>query len=143
MTAGELVEAVDRWVVSLSGCTVIQCRIDHAFTLVISGARGAFELRIEEPFVLRRMVDGGQPLSVRLDGDRTDLAPALALLHADVEDAVAFKDGRLELGFTDGGILRVPSSDQFEAWSLVGPGDLRLVALVGGEVAVWSPESSS
>ncbi|MCP9488807.1 MAG: YtzH-like family protein [Solirubrobacteraceae bacterium MAG38_C4-C5] len=142
VTAGELVDAKDRWLVPLDGCVVVQCRIDHAFTLVIGSGPGSFEVRIEQPFEVLGWVDGGQPVSLSLEDEDgpSALAPALSVLHAALEAALAFKDGRLELWFADGRWLRVPAVEQFEAWTLVGPDGLRLVSLPGGEVAVWSPQ---
>jgi Family of unknown function (DUF6188) len=41
--------------------------------------------------------------------------------------------------FVGGNELRVPSSDDYEAWTLVGPDGLRLVSMPGGELAIWKP----
>lgn len=141
MSAVELVEHEDRWVVPLAGGAVAQCRVDYAFTLIVDGACGSFELRIEQPFELRGV--DGRPALLSWEGDPTVLAPALAVLHAEVDVALAFKDGRLELRFGDGGSLRVPASEEFEAWTLVGPLGLRLVSMPGGELAVWSSDGSA
>lgn len=141
VSAVEFVDAEDRWVVRLGGGVVAQCRVDHAFTLVIDGERGSFEVRIEQPFKLSR-VDGGLT-ALSWEGDPTALAPALAVLHAEVDAALAFKDGRLELKFRDGDWLRVSASEEFEAWTLVGPDGLRLVSVPGAELAVWSPHGSA
>lgn len=143
MTVGELVDAKDRWLVPLDGCAVVQCRIDHAFTLVIDSGRDSFEVRIEQPFEVLGQVDGGQPVSLSLEDGPAALAPGLSVLHAALEGASALKDGRLELRFADGRWLHVPASEAFEAWSLVGPDGLRLISLPGGELAVWSPGSSA
>lgn len=137
VSAVELVAAEDRWVVPLDGGVVTQCRVDYAFTLVIDGARGSFELRIEQPFELRRV--DGVPMSLSWERDPMALAPALSVLHVEVDAALAFKDGRLELRFGDGGWLRVSASEEFEAWTLVGPDGLRLASMPGAELAIWSP----
>jgi hypothetical protein len=119
------VEAEDRWVVPLDGGTVAQCRVGYALTLVIDGARGSFEVRIEQPFELGG-VDGG-PTSLSWEGDPAALGPALAVAHAEVDAASAFKDRRLALCFGDGGWLRAAAGEEFDAWTRVGPGGLRLV----------------
>lgn len=142
MSVVEFVEAEDRWVVPLAGATVTQCRVDYAFTLVVGGAQGSFEVRIEHPFELLPYPDGG-PVSLSLEHDPTALGPALAMLHAELDEALAFKDGRLELRLSDGGSVRVSASEEFEAWTLVGPDGLRLVSMPGGELAVWSPDGSA
>lgn len=142
VSAVELVEEADRWVVPLDGCEVVQCRVDYAFTLIIDGGRGSFEVRIEQPFEVLGRVDG-RSASVSGEGDPAAFAPALVVLHAGLDAALAFKDGRLELRFDDARRLRVPVGEQFEAWTLVGPEGLRLVSLPGGELAVWSPNGSA
>lgn len=136
VSAVELVESDDRWDVPLEG-TLEQVRADYAFTLVVDGERGAFEIAIEQPFELERPGDASTEL--RWPDDPSALAPALALLHGGVEAAVAFKDGRLELRFAGGARLRVAAGEDFEPWTLVGPDGLRLVSVPGGELAVWSP----
>jgi hypothetical protein len=141
VSAVELVEAEDRWVVPVGG-TVAQCRVDYAFTLVVDGSQGSFEVRIEQPFELLGGVDDG-PMSLSWEGDPTALGPALAVLHAELDEALAFKDGRLELRLGYGGRLRVPASDEFEAWTFAGPDGLRLVSMPGGELGVWSPDDSA
>lgn len=85
----------------LAGGAVVQCRVDYAFTLLVDGACGLFELRIEQPFELRGFEAHPTPLT--LEGDPRALSTALGVLHADVEDAVAFKDGVLEVRFATGG----------------------------------------
>jgi hypothetical protein len=136
VSAAELVESEDRWEVPLDG-TLEQVRADHALTLVVDGERGAFEIAIEQPFALERAGDG--TTEVGWPDDMAAVAPVLALLHGGVEAAVAFKDGRLELRLAGGACLRVAAGEDFEPWTLVGPGGLRLVSVPGGELAVWSP----
>ena len=137
---GGLVESADRWLVPMVG-TVTQCRLDYAFSLVIADdSAGSFEVRIEQPFVV-----AGSDGEVRLDpeGDPQQMAPALRVLRRTVEQAIAFKDGGLELTFDDGAVLRVAAGEDYEAWNIVGPGGLRLVSMPGGELAIWSPETNS
>ncbi len=134
----ELIDANDRWMLGMSGCTVMQCRVDYAFTLMLEGLDGVFEIRIEQPFELLQPA-ADHPLSIEVASDPTAAAPALGYLHAEVKEGTAFKNGLLELTFVDGKVLRVPASEEFEAWTLVGPNGLRLVSSPGGDVAVWMP----
>lgn len=137
---GKLVESADRWLVPMVG-TVTQCRLDYAFTLVIADdPEGSFEVRIEQPFVVT-----GSDGEVTLDaeGDPQQMAPALRVLRRTVEQAIAFKDGGLELTFDDGTVLRVAADEDYEAWNIAGPGGLRVVSMPGGELAIWSPEINS
>ena len=115
-----------------------RCCIDYGVTFTVDDAGDAFEIRIEQPFELHR---DGEDVLIEPGGDPVKLAPALALLNAEVEKAVAFLDGRLLLRFLDGGEVLVSACHEFEPWTLVGPGGLRLVSMPGGEVAVWRPEA--
>ncbi|MEY2430378.1 MAG: hypothetical protein QOC92_103 [Acidimicrobiaceae bacterium] len=138
---GELVEATDCWLVPMVGRTVTQCRLDYAFSLVVAGdVDDSYYVTIEQPFTLR-MPGGGGEMVFEPEGDPVRMAPALRVLRQDVERVVAFKDGRLELTFADGSILRVPVGEDYEPWNIVGPAGFRIVSLPGGELAIWSPES--
>jgi Family of unknown function (DUF6188) len=141
MSVTELVEAQDHWVLPLDGCAVVQCRVDFAFTIVAEGPEGAFELRVEQPFEWFGGTDGQAPLSIDVAGDPTAAAPALACLNRGIRAGAAFKDGRLELRFEDGLELRVPAGQDYEPWTLTGPGGLRVVSAPGGELTIWSPDS--
>jgi hypothetical protein len=137
-----LAEASDHWVLPIRGREVTQCCIDYAFTLVFWDANGSFSLRIEQPFWFR--VGGESDGAVFVpEGPSAELGPVLTVVHWLVERAVAHKDGRLEIDFAEGGALRVPVSNKFEAWNVVGPAGLRVVSLPGGELAVWKPEDSA
>ena len=127
----------DRWLVPLGGLAVTQCRVDHAFTLVVTDEpKQVFEVRIEQPFFIESR---GVESAIDLEAESACLGPALSVLHQVVERASAFKDGRLGLAFANGTLLRVPFSVEFEAWEIVGPDGLRIVSLPGGELALWRP----
>ncbi len=137
MTADDLVEHDDRWLLPLVGLRLSQCCVDFAVTFRFSDANGTFEVRVGEPFVLYL---AGHEQVLKPEEDRAQVGPVLSLLHQTVSEAVAFKDGRLELAFSDGAAVRVPVGQDFEAWELVGPDGLRVVSLPGGELAVWQAE---
>ncbi len=135
---GAFVEAGDHWQLPMAHRMVTQCRLDYAFTLVVADdPAGSFEIRIERPFAVHH---GGHEIVLDPEGESEAMAPALAFLRREVERAIAFKDGRLQLCFVGGGALRVPADEEYEAWSIVGPAGLRVVSMPGGELAVWSPE---
>lgn len=139
MMAGRLIEAADRWLVPIAG-TVTQCRMDFAFSLVVADDRAeSFEVRIEQPFVVAR--DDTETL-LNPEADPVEMAEALRMLRSEVRQVIAFKDGRLELTFDDGAVLRVSVNEDYEAWSIVGPRGMRIVSMPGGELAVWSPETT-
>lgn len=139
MTGVDLVERDDRWLLPLDGRCISQCCVDFAVTFRFSDANDTFEVRVGEPFVLSR--DGHERV-LNPEEDPTSVGSVLSLLHQTVSGAVAFKDGRLELSFSDGASLNVPVGQDFEAWELVGPGGLRVVSLPGGDLAVWRAEPS-
>jgi hypothetical protein len=136
----ELIAEPGRWLVPLTGCSVTQCCVDYGFTLIISDGKNSFDVRIEQAFELAL---DGEALGLDPEGDPRMLAPALAVLHAPVAEAVAFDDGRLVVKFTAGGELRVPGGNDYEPWTLVGPAGLRLVSMPGGELAIWKPGEPS
>lgn len=136
MTA-DLVELGDRWLLPMTGRQVTQCCVDYAVTFRFSEAGGSFDVRIGEPFVLRK---AGDEHHLRPEDDPAGMGPALSLLHQTVTEAVAFKDGRLELRFSDGSAVKVPVGQDYEPWELVGPGGVRVVSLPGGDLAVWRAE---
>lgn len=134
MIVVDVVELGDRWLLPLMGRRMTQCCVDHAITLRFSEADGSFDVRIGEPFTIHQ---AGEERVLQPEQDPTGLGPALSLLNQTVSEAVAFKDGRLELGFSNGAILKVPVGQDYEPWELVGPHGLRVVSLPGGELAVW------
>lgn len=131
-----MVEAEDRWLIPMAGRDVERLCIDFAVSLSFDGG---FELRIEQSFVIVHP-DGSEVL-VSLEGGADHLAPALHLARHEVAAAEALKDGRLEVSFSDGTILRIPADEVYEAWELAGPDGLRAVSLPGGDLAIWQPSS--
>jgi hypothetical protein len=140
MSSFEFAETPDRWGLALESHAVVQCRVDYAFTLVIDGPSDGLEVRIQQPFELLSGADGETPVRIDPNGDPSGLVPALGLWRAELVEALAFKDGRLELRFAEGERLHVPAGEKFEPWTLVGPAELRLVSMPGGDLAVWKPE---
>jgi len=102
-------------------------------------SNGSWELRIEQPFWVTEP-DGTEHLVVPEEAAHLDIVLA-AVLRATVEGASAFKDGHLELRLDGGTVLRVPPDEGFEAWTVTGPGGIRLVSLPGGELAIWESDT--
>jgi len=128
-----LVEHQDRWELPLVGRAVTRCLVDYAFGLQFWSPEADFELRIEGLFSLRE--PSGEEL-LMMPEDTSSLGPALRLFQREVSSARAFKDGRLEVVFSDGSALQVAPDQQYEAWEFAGNGQ-RLVSTPGGELAVW------
>jgi hypothetical protein len=67
--------------------------------------------------------------------------PVLDIVGKEVK-SVATAEGTLVLNFTDGGSLRCPPDDRYEAWEVVGGSPEHLVVCMpGGELAVWDDQS--
>jgi hypothetical protein len=139
VTGIRLVEDAGPWRLPLAGCAVSQCCVDWAVTLRLEHPDGAFELRIEQPFVFAA-ADGVETL-LRPEDDPADIGPLLVCSRTTVDEALAFDDGSLTVSFTDGSRIRVSSSPEYEPWGLVGPAGLRVVSVPGGELGIWQPDS--
>jgi Family of unknown function (DUF6188) len=50
---------------------------------------------------------------------------------------MAFKDGRLDVYFEDGSVIRVSRTDQGEVWRIEAEGRGRIIARSGGIIARW------
>jgi hypothetical protein len=111
--------------------------VDWAVTLRFDHKSGAFEVRIEQPFVFASA--GGAEVLLDPENDPAGLGPVLACTRTAVAEAMAFDDGSLEMSFVDGSSMRVPGSSEYEAWGMVGPAGLRMVSSPGYELAIWQP----
>lgn len=136
MAGARFIERIDHWVLPLDGEKVVQCRYDYAFTLILGELDPSFVVRIEEPFALEVTPD--DRLEFDPEGDPSRMCGTLRLLHGTVTRSVAHKDGRLEVDFEDGALLRAPSSQHYEPWQFSGPDGLRMVPAPGGGLVVWS-----
>ncbi|MGI8806316.1 MAG: DUF6188 family protein [Acidimicrobiales bacterium] len=87
-----------------------------------------------QPFVVIEP-DGAEQLVI--PEELAHVEAVLALLRLVIEEATAYKDGRLELRIAGGAILQVPPDEGFEAWEAAGPDGMQVIALPGGELAVW------
>ncbi|MGH3799086.1 MAG: DUF6188 family protein [Pseudonocardiaceae bacterium] len=119
----------------LEGQSVTHETVDYAVTL---NTNAGFEIRIETDFFLSTP-EGNFDLSP--DSSDTQAAQGRALLHQTVTSSVAEESGVLSLDFSNGLRLRVDPHDSYEAWTVAGPGGMKVVSMPGGELAVWSPEN--
>jgi hypothetical protein len=119
---------------SLIGQSVHTVALDYAVTLRLDG--GA-DIRVEAAFSIRR--PDGQLAHV----DPEHLGPGLehiaAVLHQTVSASVAQDGGTLVLDFENGAQIRVAPDLSYEAWSLAGPHGEKIIAMPGGELAIWDP----
>ena len=117
---------------------VMQVCVDYAFTLRLKREDDAYEVRIEQAFEF--VSADGVSRVLDPEGDPGGLGPALGCTRTVVVAADAYEDGRLEVAFADGTVIRVPASEAYEGWSLAGPGGFRVVAGPGSKLTVWSGE---
>jgi hypothetical protein len=130
----------DSWVtLPIEGRQITQLRFDFAFGIEITDDFGQFSIRINTIFTL------ASPISIaEYDPEKIHACgPALKLFHARVTSAKAFSSGRLEITFSDGFFLRVDPDPHFEAWEAVAGNGMRVVAVPGGELAIWQCNSSA
>lgn len=130
----DLVEADDHWRLPLTGKAIDQCCFDFAVVLRLGIGDAGWEIRISQPFVVVAP-DGTDRLVV--PEELAHVEAVLPLLRLAVEDAIAYKDGRLELRLAGGAVLQVPPDEGYEAWEAAGPDGMKVFALPGGELAVW------
>jgi hypothetical protein len=119
----------------LEGQSVTHETIDYTVSL---NTDAGFEIRIETDFSLRTP-EGNFDLSPESSDMQTDRLQAL--LHQTVTSSIAEESGALSLDFSDGSRLHVGSHDSYEAWTVAGPGGMKVVSMPGGELAVWPPDN--
>ncbi|MGH9077073.1 MAG: DUF6188 family protein [Acidimicrobiales bacterium] len=141
MTSVELTETPDRFVLRLADQEVTRCSVDFALTLVVGAAGNSLYLTMEQPFWFRPD-EHSEEERFAPETEPERLGPVLLLLHRSVDEIVAQKDGLLVLRFAPSGAMTVPPSEEFEAWNIVGPDGLRIVAMPGGQLAVWKPRGA-
>jgi hypothetical protein len=107
--------------------------IDFGYTVAVR-IGGGYEVRVEVPFVL--WADGlGQEIEPGRDADASGVA---RLSGQVVSLARADDSGGLRIEFAGGMRLVATPDSNFEAWTVAGPGGLKVVCRPGGELAVWS-----
>jgi hypothetical protein len=122
----------------LAGAAVVQCCIDFAVTVRCDREGAAFEVRLEQEFVFSAA--DGTAVLLDPESDPVGLGPVLACTRTTVLQATAFEDGRLEMLFADGSSVRVPTSIDYEGWSLDGPAGLQVVSGPGPTLTIWRPD---
>jgi hypothetical protein len=128
----------NRWLLPLRDERVTWCCVDYAVSF---GTQNQVSIRIEQPFVYTS-ADRIEHLIVP-EADPVLAAPVLAIARLSVREGFAYNDGHLELAFSDGSTIGVPSAQDYEPWELTGPAGLKMVSVPGGELSVWHPTHPS
>lgn len=136
MTGPVFVPDDDLWDLPLEALGVYRCIVDYAFTIDLAHD---YVIRLECPFVYTSAQ--GEEFHIDPGGDPVLTAPVLAVTRQQARGGRAHVDGRLELFFDDDSNLRIPPSEDYEAWTVSGPDGWLLVCTPGGEVAVFRPPS--
>jgi hypothetical protein len=137
MTGMELTPQGDSWLLPVAGQQITRFCVDNEAVRVL--CLNMIEISIGEPFTL--ITPDGRQRTLDPGGPAMDLAPVLQIVRQEIREGIAFKDGRLQLGFSDGSCIKVPPGADFEAWTLAGPGGadaLKIVSTPGGDLTIWS-----
>ncbi|MCP2289125.1 DUF6188 family protein [Nocardia amikacinitolerans] len=102
--------------------------------MVILRTRDGYELQIESGFEVRdsttqthRIIPGTEMIADELE----------LLVGVPIVDAWVDSDHILRIVLENGTAAIAPPDPDYEAWTLVGPADFRVVSEPGGELAVW------
>jgi Family of unknown function (DUF6188) len=123
------VKVEDQWRLPVDDQQVTRCCADYAAIRLL--CVNMVEISIEQPFTL--LTSDGRQYLLDPDGDGLDLAPILRLRRLAIHQGTASSDGSLALDFSDGSQIRVPASERYEAWNIVGP-SFSLISLPGGGI---------
>lgn len=127
------------WLIGVSGWQITQCIVDYAFTILCHDPTSSVSFRISTPFSVSTYDGESSTIDLEADGPAA-VVPALRMLHQDVEEARAFKDGTLIIRTANGIMLTAPPDAQYEAWTIVSAHqEILIVSSPGGGLAVWGP----
>lgn len=122
------------------GGVVVQLRFDYAVTIVTDAD---LQIRIQGPFHFI----GGHGATLLIDPEDVrgkgyaDLL--LELFDRAIDDITHTSDGTLTISFGDGHRIVAGPGQDYESWTISGPGTALVVCTVGGGVAVWPDAAES
>jgi len=120
----------------LDGQRITRACFDYGISLQTDAE---FEIRIETDWVVH---SSGDLIGERLGHTPPDAGRILVVLNQVVSNSTAEDSGALSLTFSNGTTLRVEPHEMYEAWTVSGPHGMKVVGMPGGELAVWSDDSS-
>ncbi|MFO7190956.1 MULTISPECIES: DUF6188 family protein [Thermocrispum] len=103
------------------------------FALVVR-TDGGVEVRVESDFT----VSGNRGTVTYSPDTITDSTVFNWLVGKRIIAAVVDDAGALTMTLADGTKISVPPDEEFEAWTLAGPGARKIVSMPGGELTVFS-----
>lgn len=119
------------------GSSVIRLCFDHALTILTSSS---YEFRIETTSTFD--LAGAGSIAFEPEGPGEVAAELLTLLDMEVTDAVVDDSGLLRLKFGENAQLATGPHDEYEAWTMSGPGGERVICKPGGGVTTWKMTDS-
>jgi hypothetical protein len=145
------VEEATLWRLPLGGLQVWRVAFGSSVELELDenrpGTGKAVKVAIHGPFLCG---PGTAPSAMDPGAaDRSLLGPAVNLLHSTISEAIAYKNGRLEVRFRGGGdtfpvdgwVLQADPDSKYESWEVRGPGGQLIVCGPGGEgLSIWGGE---
>lgn len=135
----QIIELDERWLLPLGGQIVARSYAYPGLIFDLEGEGRSYALRMNgdaafrskegsERFIPEERWEEDAPDLIRLFDGKT------------VEQAFAYKVGMLRIDFEDGDTLEVYPDADYESWELSGTGDLRVIGLPGGKLAIWRAE---
>lgn len=119
----------------LQGQTLLSEHVEYSAVLNFSGK---YMTRIESPFTLH-LKNNDFEFSPENDPPES-FEPVRELIGQTVTESVAEDSGTLRLAFANGASVIVEPDDDYEAWTVAGPGGMLIVCMPHGELAVWEQQ---
>jgi len=130
-----LIEEEDRWMLPFQDQQVARCCIDYALSIDLLSENGFLTIRIENHFLFQ--TKDHETTLISPEAQPASLFPVFSILHTTIDEAIAYKNGKLVLKFSDGSSLEVEAAQHYEAWVINGENGLQVVSIPGGELSIW------
>lgn len=132
-------ETPTKWILNPHSIKVSRCMLDYTVTLDMTNAAVGPQatLTIECDFVLTM---NGMAQVIEAVNFKS-MGQASVLINKEWLQGQIFKNGDLELKFSDNIILTVKSHELYEAWNFNLQNGTMFVSIPGGDIAYWSGEA--
>jgi hypothetical protein len=130
-----LTRNIDSWELVLLEYSIVLEYSEWLTTLTFCNTLEKYILQIESPLKLDLVIGKSMKFGPKFDvAERNDLEFTTG---SKVGKLTMYDNGDLNALFEDGNKISVEGSDNFEAWNLTGPRDLRIVSEPGRNLGVW------